>query len=108
MVFKEKDPGESTVFFLRRKTGLEDGLRPKRTSKLRYRAQLVDAAFQKLSILNNSLPTVYGLLPFIHSIARLYANSFLEIEVDEMESEAVVYILDFIAKGRPIMGFPMD
>lgn len=102
---QDKEAGESTVSFLRRKTGIVDGLRPRRTSRLKYRAQKVDSTFQEVLSSHDSLSTVDGLLPSIHSIARLYANPFLDIEVNEIESEAVVFVLDFIAKGKPISGF---
>lgn len=102
---KEKQPEDSALSFLRGKIGIKDGLRPYRTSRVKYRVQKTDSIFGELLPANDSLTSMEGLLPAIRSISRLYTNPFLNIETDEIVSEAVVFALDFVAQGRPASEF---
>lgn len=102
---EDKDPNETTLSFIRRKTGIEDGRRPKNSTRLKFRAQKMETLLQEAIAGEDTLSSVDTLLPSIHSIARLYANPFLEIEPSEIESEAIIYTLEFMSQNKPVSEF---
>lgn len=92
---EERMPQETSMRFLRRKLGLPE------ISRAAFRMRKTEESFaQHVSLegLSKDL-SVEALIPWIQSIAKLYEDSFLNIQKEEIESEAVIFISEAIGKG---------
>lgn len=92
---EERMPQETSMMFLRRKLGLPE------ISRSAFRMRKTEESFAQLTSsegLSEDL-SVEALMPWIQSVAKLYEDSFLNIQKEEIESEAVIFISDAIGKG---------
>ncbi len=92
---KKRMPQETSMMFIRRKLGLPE------ISRSAFRMRKTEESFAQLASpegLSKDI-SVEALMPWIQSVAKLYEDSFLNIQREEIESEAVLFISEAIGKG---------
>ena len=92
---KDRLPQETSMMFIRRKLALPE------VSRSAFRMRKIEEFFTEQTPLGE-LPKeiiIEALMPCIQSVAKLYADLSINIQKEEIESEAVIFISDAIKKG---------
>lgn len=98
----EKLPEESSMMFIRRKLGLPEI----NLSRKAFRVKKIQDSFtqQVSSSASSEEVNIERFMPWINSISRLYESPFLDIEREEIESEAIIFVLDALKAGMTEAG----
>lgn len=91
----EKRVEETAMMFIRRKTGIQETSFPRADLRLHR----IEEYFAQNVCLKGAEEINSEFIPWIDFLARLYENPFLNIEREEIESEAVVFLLEAFGKG---------